>query len=409
MRITVSNSVFGQFVAISILMGLSLGMGQIATTLFAVNLQATTSQIGFIGGVQGIGMLFTVLPVGMLVDHLGPRSVFLFGAASSALLYLLFPFVVTTSTVLCAYVATIGFFMAFRFIPITSVFLELLKNAGQDKAGWQRGAHSFGFVFLGPLVGAAISRQWGIPVAFYVISATCVCLLLAAILIFPESNTSRVEQPSNASFRERISDIRTLFRDEEVLEASIAEALAMGTFSCFNSFVVVTAIRVFHFATESASMLVSLEGFVYIGALLLLWRLLSSLGQRRFYLAGILAVVSGLASLSVHSHPAYLVGGAALIGLGLGMFNLVNVTRLSRASSGKGKTAGIFALFTMSGSIIGPVLGGLAGQWAGIWAVFPVFIPLYLLLGVRLFMNNRAIQESFDESAVVNQIIKEEY
>ncbi|NTU52746.1 MAG: MFS transporter [Chlorobiaceae bacterium] len=404
-----TSMVLVQFVFISVLMGLSLGMGQIATTLYAVDLESGTSEIGFIGGVQGIGMLLTVLPVGMLVDRVGPRRVFLFGALSSALLYMLFPVVVRTSYSLCVYVSIIGFFMAFRFVPMTSVFLDLLKNTGNDKAGWQRGAHSFGFVFLGPLFGAVVSRHFGLPFAFVVISCICISLLIAALVFFPDRYHSGTERPKPESFSERIADIRSLFRDVEVLDASLAEALTMGTFSCFSAFIVVTAIRVFHFTTETASMLVTLEGIVYIGALFFLWRLLGSLGQRRFYLASILVVLLALTALSILSHPAYMIAGAALIGLGLGMFNLVNVTRLSQASAGKGKTAGIFALFTMGGSIIGPVLGGIAGEWVGLWAVFPVFVPFYLLLGIRLYRNLNTHKACLGEAGAVNQIISEEF
>ena len=66
------------------------------------------------------------------------------------------------------------------------------------------------------------------------------------------------------------------------------------------------------------------------------------------------------------------------------MFNLINVTRIANANVEKGKIAGIFAMFTVLGSIIGPVIGGFAGEYFGIQAVFLIFIPLYLGLALKL-------------------------
>ena len=80
---TGENKLLVQFMFLSVLGGMGMGVAQIAVTLYAVKLGATSSQIGLIGGAQGIGLLFTVLPIGFLVDHVGPRKVFIFGAVAS--------------------------------------------------------------------------------------------------------------------------------------------------------------------------------------------------------------------------------------------------------------------------------------------------------------------------------------
>jgi predicted MFS family arabinose efflux permease len=404
-----ANRVLLWFMLLSVLGGTSMGMAQIATTLYAVNLGASSSQIGMIGGAQGIGFLCTVLPIGFLVDHVGPRKVFFFGAASSAVAYLLFPFVRTAES-LCWFVAVVGFFTAFRFIPMSSVFLQFVKQAGSEKAGWQRGSHSFGLVFLGPLLGGVLSRYWGFNMTFQLVSVAVVIMMALGLATFPDglrADDHAGSEPTTPA--ERIAELVKLFKHEEILEASLAEALALATFACFNAFIVVMAIRIFHFPSEVASLFVSLEGISYIATLFLLWRLLDSLGSRQFYLISILVVIAGLLLLSILWHPAFLFAGTLLIGLGLGMFNLVNVTRIARTDVGKGKIAGVFSVFTVLGSIIGPVIGGIAGEWIGGWSVFLVFIPFYLILGYRICFRHNARNVSAPDSVVLIQTVTEEY
>ncbi len=370
------NKLLVQFIFFSVFSGMGMGVAQMAITLYAVNLGATASQIGMIGGVQGIGLLLTVLPIGFLVDSIGPRRVFVLGTVISAILYLLFPFA-RSSNALLAVVALLSFFTAFRFIPMTSVFLEFVRKVGSGKAGWQRGSHSFGLVFLGPLCGASLSKYWGFEITFYFVSVTALLLILGVTAIFPERVRSE-----GITFGERFSHLKEFFRDRNLLEASSAEALALATFSCFNAFIVVIAIRVFHFTTQTASLFVSFEGLIFIATLCTLGRVLENLGQRSFYLTSIALVVAGLLSLSCIWHPAFIIAGTILVGIGLGMFNLVNVTCVAHANAEKGKTAAVFSLFTMSGIIIGPVIGGLAGEFLGTRSIFFIFIPLYLTLAI---------------------------
>ena len=375
------NKLLLQFILFSVVSGMGMGVAQMALTLYAVKLGATASQIGLIGGVQGIGLLVTVLPIGFLVDYVGPRKVFLFGTVISAIIYLFFPFARSSNSLIIA-VAFLSLFTAFRFIPMTSVFLEFVKKVGSGKAGWQRGSHSFGLVFLGPLFGASLSKYWGFEITFYIISALILLLVFGVTAIFPENAHSE-----SVSLGERLSHFKEFFKDRNLIEASGAEAMALATFSCFNAFIVVIAIRVFHFTPPIASLFVSIEGLIFIVTLFTLGRILEKLGEHRFYLGSIAIVVSGLSLISCFLNPSFIVAGTILIGIGLGMFNLVNVTRVANANAEKGKTAAVFSLFTMLGVVIGPVIGGFAGELFGTWSVFLVFIPMYLAFGVMLHLR----------------------
>ncbi len=375
------NKLLLQFMLFSVLGGAGMGIAQMVITLYAVSLAATASQIGLIGGVQGIGLLLTVLPIGVLVDHVGPRKVFIFGVLASAVIYLLFPFAHSSNSLLF-FAALIGFFTSFRLIPMTSAFLEFVRKVGSKKAGWQRGSLSFGLVFLGPLCGASISKYWGFSTTFYTVSALVFLLIFGASSMFPHPKSS-----GRITLAESVKNAKDFFRNRNILEASFAEALALATFSCFNAFIVVIAIRVFHFSTQAASLFVSFEGIIFIATLFMFGSLLEKIGQRYFYLTSFAVVVSGLSLLSCFSHSGLLVAGTLLIGIGLGMLNLVNVTRVANANAEKGKTAAFFSMFTMSGAIIGPVIGGIAGELFGTWSVFLVFIPLYVVFAIKIHLS----------------------
>ncbi|MEI7789363.1 MAG: MFS transporter [Chlorobiaceae bacterium] len=387
------NKLLLQFMFFSLLGGMGMGVAQIAITLYAVALGATASQIGFIGGVQGIGLLLTVLPIGFLVDYVGPRKVFVFGVLASSFIYIFFPLAHSANSLLC-FAALIGFFTSFRFIPMTSAFLEFVRKVGSQKAGWQRGSLSFGLVFLGPLCGASISKYWGFSTTFYAVSALVFLLIFGASAIFPQS-----ERSGTTTLAESISNIKEFFKNRNILEASVAEALALATFTCFNAFIVVIALRVFHFTTQAASLFVSFEGVIFIAALFTFGRVLEKIGQRYFYLTSFVVVVLGLSLLSCISHSIFLIAGTLLIGIGLGMLNLVNVTRVAKANAEKGKTAAVFSMFTMLGAILGPVIGGISGELFGTWSVFLAFIPLYLALAIRIYCGKETpvAVEIFDQ------------
>src|SRR3954465_15454872 len=69
------------FALLASVMGVSVGMAQVTTSLYAVELQSNTSMLGWIAAAQSIGVIFLSLPVGVLSDRLGPQLPFVFGTA----------------------------------------------------------------------------------------------------------------------------------------------------------------------------------------------------------------------------------------------------------------------------------------------------------------------------------------
>ena len=156
------------------------------------------------------------------------------------------------------------------------------------------------------------------------------------------------------------------------------------------------AIQSFHLGADAAARLAAIQGLSLIFDLFFLGRLTRRFGQRTVYLGSFawIAAVLGLLGLTPATQGLW-VGGLAL-GLGVGILEIVNLTRFARISVvlGRGKIAGINALVGPGGSLFGSLLGGIAGPVMGLQAVFLLFLPPLLFFGGRLLLQSMAGAEN---------------
>lgn len=373
-----------------------MGISQIAITLYAVKLEASTSQIGLIQGVQSVGILLTVLPMGLLVDYLGAKRLFIFGCSVGALIYLFLP-LANTAHLLLICTLVLGLFMSFRFVSLSSVFLDYLQSIGNQKAGWFRASHSIGLTFFGPLLGGFLVKHAGYYWTFIAVSMVLVITVITAAFVL--TGRKKDNNITVFSFNHIFSDVKSMLKNKEVVESSMAEGLAIATFFCFTTFIVVIALRIFHLPQEIAAIFISAEGLVFIVSLFSLGALLEKIGQKNFYLLGISMVLLSLFLLGIAKNPILLWPGSLFLGAGLGMLNLINVTRIGNTNTKKGKVAGVFALFTVTGMMLGPILGGFIGRVFGLQAIFLVLIPLFFILGVKIYFKPNNPERLFYETA----------
>ena len=71
---------------------------------------------------------------------------------------------------------------------------------------------------------------------------------------------------------------------------------------------------------------------------------------------------------------------SVVLGLGLGLINLVTSSRIGLMEGEKGKIVALFAASVGVGISLGPMLGGLVGEYLGAQNIFLTFIPLFVLL-----------------------------
>jgi len=105
-----------------------------------------------------------------------------------------------------------------------------------------------------------------------------------------------------------------------------------------------------------------------------------------------------------------------IMGLGLGLLNLVVSSWIGRLRGEKGKIVGLFSASVAIGASLCPMIGGFIGASFGIRTIFATFIPLFaLLLGFAwwcqrqgdLEESDHTQQESLEAAAEVEAVAEE--
>jgi MFS family permease len=363
--------------------GVSVGTAGIAVTLYAVHMGATPAQIGMIRGFESLGILSGVFLMGLLVDQMGPRRVFITGGLLGGAGYLLVSFAQTPSRLMVA-VGVIGFFVSSRMVSMNSVFMARLKTIGHHKSGWYRASHSVGFSFIGPLLGGALAKGVGYHLTFQVISLLFFASILLAAIVLKDEKTGKGETPGFFP-QETWNQIRILLKNKRFIQVASTEALITATMSCFNTFVVVMALEDYGLSQQTAAVLVALHGIVLIASLFLLGRLLARMGSRFFYFTSLFLGLAALFLLGGFRSLPLAVVGLLLLAISLGMLTVVNYSSLSEIPGERGKMAGVYGLFSVSGMALGPFVGGFIGGAFGLRAIFLGLAPLFALLGASRY------------------------
>ncbi|MEC5397790.1 MFS transporter [Uliginosibacterium sp. H1] len=360
------------FAVLSSLMGTSVGIAKVATSLYAVQLGANESLLGLIAAAQMVGILFVSIPIGILVDNWGPARLFVIGTLLAGTTYVLLPLIPSTAFLL-ACTAAISFFMPMRFVSLNAVFMAQLEAVGESKAGWYRGTHMIGMFLLGPVVAAAAVRGVGYSGTYWMIAALFFLTVFVSPIVF-RGYTPRPEQRRRLSFAELLAQLRLLRHEPELRSACLLEACGQGINGFYVFFIVAIALQTLGMSAAEATQLITAQGISFIVALFLLGGLVSRLGHARAYPASFALVAVSLGLLGSTQLRPLLLLAALLLGLGLGGIQIMNLTRFARigAQLGRGKVAALNALAGPAGTFFGSLAGGALGQLIGLRTVFLV-------------------------------------
>jgi MFS family permease len=370
------------FAVLSSLMGTSVGLATVTTSLYAIDLGASEVLFGSIAAAQMVGTLFMSVPIGFLVDHAGPARLFMLGSALAGLTYALIP-LVPSPHFLLACTAAVSFFMPLRFVSLNTVFFHQLQSIGEAKAGWYRGTHMTGMFLLGPLLAPLIIAWAGFAVSYWTIAAIFATTILVSPIVFRRyAEGATQNRNTRFSFAELRAELALLSRDRELRQANIIDFFTQAAHAYFSFFIIAIAINVLHFDRQHAAALVTGCGVSFILALFFLGGLSARFGQQRVLLGACGVVGAGLSLLGLASGAGLLWSGALVLGLGLGALQVVNLTRLARAGArlGQGKVSGLNSLIGPAGAVVGALLGGVLGKIVGRQTVFLLLIPVFALL-----------------------------
>jgi MFS family permease len=378
------------FVILTSFMGISVGLARVTTSLYALALHSSDTMLGLIAGSQSIGILIMSLPIGVLVDHFGPSRLFLAGTLLAGLTYLFIPLSPTPEFLLVCSML-ISFFMPLRFVSLNTVFMEQLSKLGEGKAGWFRGTHMVGFFLLGPLLAPIVIGEFNFSGTYWLIAAAFGLTLLAAPVVFSHYTEHR-GHGRRFLWADVIGQLGLLRSDLALREVCLIEFFAQSVNGFYSFFIIVIAIQSFHLGADDAARLAAAQGLSLIFALFFFGELARRFGQRTAYLGSFAWIAAALALLGLTPVMQGLWVGGLALGLGVGVLEIVNLTRFARISAvlGRGKIAGINALVGPGGALFGSLLGGMAGPVMGLQAVFLLFLPPLLLFGGRLLLQGVA-------------------
>jgi MFS family permease len=365
------------FLILNIITGTVGGAMQIAVPSFALELNATTAEIGLIRGVSGFGILLLIIPAGLLVDHFGARRLFIFGSLGTALI----TFALSAAGAPLALIVlqgVLGLFAALKITALNAAFFARLNAMGLSRAGWFRGSMSIGLTFIGPLLGAYLDRRLAAGHVFQALG--WLALAPTALVLF----FHREPRPASAgSLAEglavQLRALRALLASPEIHFGLMTETLATACFATFSAFVVVLAVTTLHADAPAASLLMVIEGGAYILVVFAVGSLITRLSREALFLLSFAVTSIGLTSLGLSESFVVAAAGAGILGVGLGLFNLVTASQMGRMEGDKGKVVSLFGAAMGLGASLGPILAGFVGSWLGTPAIFFSFIPLMLL------------------------------
>lgn len=325
------------FASLSSLMGISVGVAKVTTSLYAVHLGASPTELGLIASAQSVGVLIMSLPLGFLVEQVGPGRLFVIGTLIASGLYAALPLGGSALSLLLM-TGLISFFMPFRFVSLNSVFMAQLERIGEAKAGWFRGTHMTGMFLLGPALATLVIGALDFAGTYQAVALAFLATIALSPIVFGPYARPRAAR-RRLTWSAVVGQLGVLAADAELRQVCSVEFLAQATNGYYSFFIIVVAMDALGLDRAEATSLVTLNGVSFVLALFLLGGVVSQLGQRRVYRASFLGVAVALALLGLAETKLVLRAGALGLGLGLGLLQIANLTRFARrgARLGRGK------------------------------------------------------------------------
>lgn len=401
------TTLISSYLVLNITTGIVGGAMQMAVPCFALSLGASTTQIGIIRGISGLGMLLLVIPAGFLVDHIGSKRLFLFGAFTGTVATFSLLFARAPMTMV-AIMGLSGLFQSLKMTALNASFYSNINKIGIEKSGWFKGSMSIGLTFIGPVLGGVLIDHLPYRTIFPVLAALTLIPIILVYIFHDDQKKVRTDEGFMAVVKKQLGDFRALIGNRSLYLPLLTETFSTGCFALFATFIIVVAVKILHLPTTVTSLLLTIEGGVFIVTVFAAGPLLNVLSQFYLYLISIFLTVAALIGLTFAISFSSIVAATVVLGLGLGFLNLVTSSRLALLQGDKGKTVGLFSAAVGVGISIGPVLGGFVASHFGSRAAFLTFVPLFLVLlavaAAQALADRRIRQQTNSESEIITDV-----
>lgn len=386
MKFFQGNELILKFMLINISTGIAMGMVNLILPIYALSLNASSTQIGLIKGIAGIGDLLVVLPAGFMVDYLGSKKMYSVSAVLGSSIIILISYVSNIEHLLLIMV----FFGMARTLRTTSLNADFFKNMntiGIKKGGWFKGSMTVGGALIGPILGGIAIVAMGFKSYFALASV----FLLAPFLVILARTNGEGDvpvKPKNLNLNDASNHYKALAKNRTLVSATIIEGINGAFFITFSTFIIVLVIKDLGLSPGVAAMLIALKGGATICVVFFCGQLLRK-NNTNLYLFSFIVTILALLVLGMSRDIFQISIASVVIGMSSGLITLITFTQVGNIDGEKGKIAGIFSFGFGMGSILGPTLGGMIGDFFSIQAIFLSFIPLFGALSLFTFMEGR--------------------
>lgn len=366
-----------RFIGLTLLSGVTIGMNKVLATLLGLHLHVSNFQLAAISSAETLAMALGTIPAGYILSRGNPKHLYAGVSLSLALAFCVLPWLPGWQWV-ALLMFLVGLCISLRIVAMSTVFLVRLPELGQGKAGWYKGTLILGMQFLGPLCGNYLIAQLGLKAGFLISALMFAILAVLGWHVLPNntlpSNTAPRKPAGQASLPGAAS-LRELLRLPIVRVTYLFEILASFTASSVGVFSILLAIRVLHWSAHHAVWLMAVQGLSCVLVLLFLGRLvLASRHREQLYGGAHLAIMAALLILGLWPDSIAYLAASVLLGLGLGVNNLVNTDNIARAPVDKARVSAHLTLFGMVGGTAGALAAGRLADLTGLRNVFLIWL-----------------------------------
>jgi len=373
------------FVGLALMSGITIGMNKILVTLLALHLNAESWQIGLLIGAESLSMMLMSLPAGIFISRFSARWVYALSSIGAMALYPLIGY--SSSWYLAAlFLFIAGICIPFRVVAMNTSWLERLPEVGTSRGGWYRGTLMLGIGLVGPLLGNMATNHFGVHGSYWITSILFAVMSLYGFIIL---SRTRVADHTN-SVSSGVKEMLKYLTDPMVRQVCIYDGLGGMVRGFFGTFIIIIAVRQYHWSTQQGITLMVVEGATFVTVLLLLGHLVAKLGEKHTYNLSHGSLITGLLFLGLSGGVIGFLIGAVLQAIGQALNHLVNISRLAHSGKNMGHVSGLFTMVGMAGGFAGATLGGFLSEGFVLQDIFLLWIPIWLAVcpGFRAFIRS---------------------
>ncbi len=386
MKILKGNELIFKFILINLSTGIAMGMVNLIIPIYALSLNASSTEIGLIKGISGVGDLLVVLPAGLLVDYLGSKKMYYISAVLGSSIIILISYVSNIELLLLIMVF-FGMAKTLRTTSLNADFFKNMKTIGMNKGGWYKGSMIGGSALIAPILGGIALAA----ISFKGYFALASMFLLAPFLIILARTNGGINSPvirKKIGLEDATNHYMALAKNKSLLSATIIESINGAVFNIFSTFIIVLVIKDLGLSAGVAAMLIAFRGGAMFCTIFLCGQLLRKNNSNMYLFSFILAILT-LLVLGMSKDISQIAIASVVLGISSGLMSLITFAQVGNIDGEKGKIAGIFAFGFAIGSIIGPTLGGIIGDAYGVQTIFISFIPIFVALALFIFVSNK--------------------